>query len=223
MPVRPAPLELLLLGGLVVPVPARLEEVGERRRDVDLVGVGRSARFEEEDRDLRVLGETGGERGAGTAGSDHHVGEDFPVRHDVLLGLGAVAACAGAPGSTLGVTVTWDTVRRGQETDRHGRPPKLLGEDVRFSFCWLVRKQAGARSECLADSDGEVGVVGLAGEWKADMVGRWLGGNLRAGGVLRRWQGAHGKIDGALRFAAFGRSSLEDSASDRSRGSIGAF
>ena len=73
-PVGAAAVQLLLLGGRVVPVPPGLEQARERRRDADLVGLGLAARPRAgSTRDLRVLGQPRGEHRAGAAGADDDV------------------------------------------------------------------------------------------------------------------------------------------------------
>ncbi len=72
-PVGPSVVQLLLLGGGVVPVPARLEQRREGHRDRDLVGLGLGSGLEQQHPHARVLAQPGGEHGAGAACPDDDV------------------------------------------------------------------------------------------------------------------------------------------------------
>lgn len=72
-PVEPAILELRLGFGGIIPVHGGLEEFGEGCGNGNFAGARRAAGFEEQDADVRVLGEASGENATGGAGADNDV------------------------------------------------------------------------------------------------------------------------------------------------------
>ena len=68
-----APVQLLLRGGLVVPVPLGLGQRGQRRGDGDLVDVRGRAGLQQQHAGAGVVGQAGGQDGPCAAGSDDDV------------------------------------------------------------------------------------------------------------------------------------------------------
>lgn len=84
-PERLTAVHVLLLGGLVVPVPLGLEQAGERRGNVDLVGVVLAARLEQQHRYLRPRAQPIGQHAARASGAHDHIVEGILFRHPRLL------------------------------------------------------------------------------------------------------------------------------------------